>query len=156
MLCHLYVALLVPYTAVPSVRCTVGAIHCSAICAMHCWCHTLLCHLYGVLLVPYIAVPSVTLYSELSCLSVSTVLLSAVLSHSIPTFFKSRQNLTHFHTTYCCPQNGGSFIAVLYRNVECNLNCFCCCTLHKGSHLSSLTAGNLRIQVILYWSHYTN
>ena len=99
--------------------------------------------------------------------------------------------LTHFHTTYCCPQNGVQFLysgsfsvvyskmingaanyffrkittnswfqaqfisvlaplstahcfsqfvtagAVLYRNVDCNLNCFSCCTLHEGRHLSS-------------------
>ena len=107
LLCHLYGALLVPYIAVPSVLCAVGAIHCCTICTVHCWCHALLCHLYGALLVLYIAVPSVCtaelLYccqcavllkpvahsSELSFLSVSTVLLSAVLFHSIPNFFNS-------------------------------------------------------------------
>ena len=74
---------------------------------LHCWCHTLLYLLCGALLVPYIAVPSVCTAklfyccqcavllkpvahcSELSCLSVSTVLLSAVLFHSIPNFFSS-------------------------------------------------------------------
>ena len=72
MLCHLYVVLLVLYIAVPSyvallmqyisvpsVLRTVGAIHCCAICTVHCWCHIMLCHLYVTLLVPYIAVPFV-------------------------------------------------------------------------------------------------
>ena len=27
--------------------------------------------------------------------------------------------------------------AVLYRNVDCNWNCFSCCTLHKSRHLSN-------------------
>ena len=120
MLCHLYVVLLVLYIAVPSyvallmqyisvpsVLRTVGAIHCCAICTVHCWCHIMLCHLYVALLVPYIAVPFVCTAelfyfcqcavllkpvahcTELSCLSVSTALLSAVLFHSIPNFFNS-------------------------------------------------------------------
>ena len=107
LLCHMNGARLVPNTAVPSVRCTFVAIHCCAISTVHCWCHTLLRHLYVALLVPYIAVPSVCTAelfyycqcavllqpvahcSELSCLSVSTVLLSAVLFHSIPNFFNS-------------------------------------------------------------------
>ena len=46
--------------------------------------------------------------------------------------------------------------AVLYRTVDCNLNCFSCCTFHKDRHLSSLTAENLRIQFILHWTHYKN
>ena len=68
---------------VPTVRCTVAAIHCCAICTLHCWCHTLLLctmhfcchtlflctihcwchtllyHLYSALMVPYHNVPTV-------------------------------------------------------------------------------------------------
>ena len=91
----------------PTVLCTVGAIQCCAICTVHYWCHTLLCHLYSALFVPYIAVPSVCTAelfyycqcavllkpvahcSELSCLSVNTFPLSAVLFHSILNFFNS-------------------------------------------------------------------
>ena len=99
LLCQISGALLVPYIVVHSVRSHVGAIYSCAICTVHYCCHTLLCQFYGALFVPYIGVPfvcSVELFyccqcavllkhvvhcSELSCLSVSTVLLSAVLFH---------------------------------------------------------------------------
>jgi len=59
------------------------------------------------------------------------------------------------HSTYLLSQ----FVtagAVLYRNVDCKLKCFSCCTVHEGRHLSIVTAENLRIQFILHWTHYTN
>ena len=94
LLCQLYVALLVPYIDVPSLRCTVGAIYCCANSTVHCW-----CHIFGV---PFVCTAElfyccqcavllkhVIYCSELSCLSVSTVLLYAVPFHLIPNFSNS-------------------------------------------------------------------
>jgi hypothetical protein len=82
----------------------VGAKHRSVICTVHCLCHTMLCHLYcSILNTAVQSVCTAELFyccqcavflqhiiqcSELSCLSVRNVLLSADLFHSIPNFFK--------------------------------------------------------------------
>ena len=117
LLCHLYGGLSVPYIIVPSVRCTVGAIHYYAIFTRHCWCHTPLCH------TPSFEVDR--LVSQNHSAVCRSVPLNSYLLQPTQT-----QNLTHFRTTYCCPQNdaqilyGGSFRVVYGKVVNGAANYF--------------------------------
>jgi len=129
----------VPYTALPSVRCSVGAINCFAICTVQCWCHTLLCHLYGALLVPYTAVSSVRCtVGAIHCFAICTV---HCWCHT---------QLCHLYGALLVPYTAVS-------SVRCTVGAIHCCAIFSLSYeLSCLSASAILLPVILFHSAPTS